>query len=193
MSSGESADVRVDSERRRWPDGLWSASVSYGWMGRHRFWPDSKHTAMEVSLREGWWSGCVRDEVTESTNYTLCFSVPHYGEAKLVPISITDQPSEHETCISFFFFLFFFFSYSLSLSLFLSIVWVNWESYRITAWQFLPVVWFLIITFIFLFWKKKTKKLQGNNSPNKNDIDISEKLQDQLHKLLLYHCIIIRL
>lgn len=37
------------------------------------------------------------------------------------------------------------------------------------------------------------EKIQGNNSPNKNDIDISEKLQDQLHKLLLYHCIIIRL
>lgn len=31
------------------------------------------------------------------------------------------------------------------------------------------------------------KKLQGNNSPNKNDIDISEKLQDQLHKLLSYN------
>lgn len=115
MSSGESADVRVDSERCGWPDGLWSASVSYGWMGRHRFWPDSKHTAMEVSLPEGWWLGCVRDEVTESTNYTLCFSVPHYGEAKLVPISITDQPSEHETSISFFFFPLFPFSVSLSL------------------------------------------------------------------------------
>lgn len=45
--------------------------------------------------------------------------------------------------------------------------------------------------FYFPFLGKK--KLQGNNSPNKNDIDISEKLQDQLHKLLLYHCIIIRL
>lgn len=50
--------------------------------------------------------------------------------------------------------LYLFFPSSLSLSLFLSIVWVNWESCRITAWQFLPVVWFLIITFIFLFWKK---------------------------------------
>lgn len=52
-----------------------------------------------------------------------------------------------------------FFSFSLSLSLFLSIVWVNWESNRITAWQLLPVVWFLIITFIFLFWKKKYKEI----------------------------------
>lgn len=47
--------------------------------------------------------------------------------------------------------------------------------------------------FYFPFLEKKKKKRQGNNSPNKNDIDISEKLQDQLHKLLLYHCIIIRL
>lgn len=43
---------------------------------------------------------------------------------------------------------------SLSLCLFLSVVWVDWDSYRISAWQLLPVVWFLIITFIFLFWKK---------------------------------------
>lgn len=118
---------------------------------------------------------------SKSRGCRMCFSVPHY---ELMPISITDQPSEHENCISLFFF-----SLLLPfLSLFLSIVWVNWESYRITAWQFLPVVWFLIITFIFLFWKK----WQGNNSPIIN-IDISEKLQDQLNKLLLYHCIIIRL
>lgn len=95
-----------------------------------------------------------------------------------------------------------FFSYSLYLSLFLSIVWVNRESSRITAWQFLPIIWFFwIITFIFLFWKKKMKttlQWQGNNTPfpfqhDKIGINISEKLQDQLHKLLLYHCIIIRL
>lgn len=44
----------------------------------------------------------------------MCFSVPHY---ELMPISITDQPSEHENCIS----LFFFFSpspFSVSLSLY---------------------------------------------------------------------------
>lgn len=43
---------------------------------------------------------------------------------------------------------------------------------------------------------KATLQLQGNNTPPKHDkidINISEKLQDQLHKLLLYHCIIIRL
>lgn len=113
-SSGESADVRVDSERCRWSDGLWSASVSYGWMGCHWIWPDSKHTAMEVSLREGGWLGWVKVELTESANYILCFSVAHYGEMNLVPISIMDQPSEDETCISFFSI----FPFSVSLSLY---------------------------------------------------------------------------
>lgn len=54
------------------------------------------------------------------------------------------------------------FSMSLFLSLSLSIVWVNWESNRITAWQFLPVLWVLITTFIFLFfWKRKEKKISN--------------------------------
>ena len=113
-------------------------------MGCRWIWPDSEHTAMEMSLPAGWWSGRVRVEAAGRAKYILRFSAPHH---ELMPISITDQPSEHENCISFF-------PSSLSLSLFLSIVWVNWESCRITAWQFLPVVWFLIITFIFLFWKK---------------------------------------
>lgn len=178
--SGEPADVRDGSEQCGWPDGLRSASISYGWLGCLRIWPDSEHTAMEVSLQWRRWSGRGRVEDAESANCILCFSAPHY---ELVSTSILDQPPEHKNCISFFLLPF-------SLSLFLSIVWVNWESCRSTAWQFLPVLCFLIITFIFLFWKKI---LQGNNSPNKHDINISEKLQDQLHKLLLYHCIIIRL
>lgn len=44
---GESADVRVGSERRT--DGLQSA-LSHGWMGCRWIRPDSEHAAMEVSL-----------------------------------------------------------------------------------------------------------------------------------------------
>lgn len=191
--SGQPADVGDDSERRGGPDGLRSAPHSNGRLGGHWLGPDSKHTAVEVSLRSSQSSGPARDEATGGANYTLCCTRLWWGW-KLVPAPITDQPSEHETCISLYFF-----SYSLYLSLFLSIVWVNRESSRITAWQFLPIIWFFwIITFIFLFWKKMktTLQLQGNNTPlqrDKIDINISEKLQDQLHKLLLYHCIIIRL
>lgn len=47
---------------------------------------------------------------------------------------------------------------SLYLSLSLSIVWVNWESNRITAWQFLPVLWVWITTFIFHFFGKEKEK-----------------------------------
>lgn len=144
-SSGESSDVRDDSERCRWPDGLWSASVSYGWMGRHWIWPDSEHTAMEVSLREGLMVGQSKSRGRRKCKIylvLLCISLWTDAHSRRGPAFRTWN------CISFF-------SSSLSLSLFLSIVWVNWESYRITAWQFLPVVWFLIITFIFLFWKKK--------------------------------------
>lgn len=149
MPPGEPADVRVGSERCRWSDGLRSASVSYGWLGCLWIWPDSEHTAMEVSLQGCRWPGRVRVKVAESAKYILCLSASSY---ELTSISTMDQPSEYEK-------LYLFFSpFSLSLSLFLSIVWVNWESYRITAWQFLPVVWFLIITFIFLFWKKKTTR-----------------------------------
>lgn len=142
-SSGEPADVRVDSEWCGWPDGLRSASFSYGWLGCCWIWPDSEHTAMEVSLQAGQWSGRVRVEAAESAKYILCFSVHDY---ELMSIFISGQLSEYENCI-------FFFLSPPFLSLFLSIVWVNWEFYRITAWQFLPVVWFLIIAFIFLFWK----------------------------------------
>lgn len=140
--------------------------------------------------------GRVRDEVTDSTNYTLCFSAPHCDEVKkLVPISITDQPSEHETCISLFFFFRFPLSVSLSLYCVSELGVIQDYSLALSACH---MVLFLIMTFIFLFWKRKKKKKENYNykeitAPEKNDIDISGKLQDQLHELLLYHCIIIRL
>lgn len=73
-SSGQPADVGLDSEWCRRPDGFWSTSVSRGGMGRCRIWPDSKHTAMEVSLWESWCSGWVRVS-TDSAKYMLCFCV----------------------------------------------------------------------------------------------------------------------
>lgn len=196
-SSDEPADVRDDSKRCGGPGGLRSASHSDGRMGGHRFRPDSKHTTMEVSLSSSQLVGTSKRR-GDSTNYTLCFSAPHCDEVKkkLVPISITDQPSEHETCISLFFF-FFLFPLSVSLSLYcvseLGVI----QDYSL-ALSACHMVLFLIMTFIFLFWKREKKKKGNYNykeitAPEKNDIDISGKLQDQLHELLLYHCIIIRL
>lgn len=130
----------------------------------------------------------VRDEVTDSTNYTLCFSAPHCDEVKkLVPISITDQPSEHETCISFFFFLF---PLSVSLSLYcvseLGVI----QDYSL-AFSACHMVFF-DHDFYFPFLEKKKKEnynYKEITAPKKNDIDISGKLQDQLRAFIvsLYH------
>lgn len=137
--------------------------------------------------------GQVRDEVTDSTNYTLCFSAPHCDEVKkLVPISITDQPSEHETCISFFFFPIPFICLSFSLLC----EWIGSHPGLQPGTFCLSYGSFFDHDFYFPFLEKKKKEnynYKEITAPEKNDIDISRKLQDQLHELLLYHCIIIRL
>ena len=118
--------------------------------------------------------GSVRVEVAESEKYNICFSAPHY---KLVPIIITDQPSKHENCI--FLFLLPFCLSSLYCVSELGVI----RDYSLAV-SACRMVFDDNFNFPFL------EKLQGNGSPN---IDISVKLQDQLHKLLLYLCIIIRL
>lgn len=150
-SSGQSADVRVGSERRT--DGLQSA-LSHGWMGCRWIRPDSEHAAMEVRLWKAWGSGVT---VTESTKYIfvlLCLHPPRQKRNKNWS-PFPSRTSLQNMCISLIPCPF-----SMSLSLSLSIVWVKWESNRITAWRFLPVIWFLITTFIFLFGKKKKKKIK---------------------------------
>lgn len=188
-SLGQPADVRADSERRT--DGLQSASLSHGWMGCRWIWPDSEHAAMEMRSLRGptGQDGLVRmSQSCGKYKVYLCTSLYSTTEATKKKQNWSPFPSRtslQNMCISLI-------PRPFSLSLFLSIVWVNWESNRITAWQFLPVVWFLITTFIFLFWEKNINKDKEIAVPNKNYIDISGKLQDQLHKLLLYHCIITR-
>lgn len=146
-SSGQSTDVRLGSERRT--DGLQSA-LSHGWMGCRWIRPDSEHAALEVSL----W----KVRVTESTKHTfvLLFQ-PTEATKKQKTGALSHHGPAFRTCVSLL--IPCPFSMSLFISLSLSIVWVNWESNRITAWQFLPVLWVLITTFIFLFFgKEKIKK-----------------------------------
>lgn len=112
-----------------------------------------------------------------------------------MPISITDQPSEHETCIFFFFFFLFPLSVSLSLYCVSELGVIQDYSLALSACH---MVLFFDHDFYFPFLEKKKKKKENYNykeitAPEKNDSDISGKLQDQLHELLLYHCIIIRL
>lgn len=136
---------------------------------------------MEVSLQTGPWSGKVRVEVAESAKSILCVSELHY---ELMPISTTDQPSEHENCISSFLLL----PFSVSLSLYcvseLGVI----QEYSLAVSACLIV---FDHNFYFPFLEKKNYK--EITVPTKMNIDISEKLQDQLHKLLLYHCITMRL
>lgn len=96
-----------------------------------------------------------------------------------MPVYIKDLPLNNDNCISSFPF-----SVSLSLYCVSELGVIQDYSLAVSACHMV-----LDHNFYFPF----LEKLQGNNSPNKNDLDISEKLQDQLHKLLLYHCIIIRL
>lgn len=148
-SSGQSADVRVGSERRT--DVLQSA-LSHGWMGCRCIRPDSEHAAMEVSLWKAWGAGL---RVTDRPKYIfvlLCLNPPRQKRNKNWS-PFPSRTSLQNMCISLFPCPF-----SMSLSLSLSVVWVNWESNRITAWQFLPVIWSLITNFIFLFWGKKKIK-----------------------------------
>lgn len=89
--SGQPADVGDDSERRGGPDGLRSAPHSNGRLGGHWLGPDSKHTAVEVSLRSSQSSGPARDEATGGANYTFALhptvmrlktgARPHHGPA----------------------------------------------------------------------------------------------------------------
>lgn len=85
--------------------------------------------------------------------------------------------------------LFFLLPFALSLSLYcvseLGVVQVC--SSAVSAWPML-----FDHNFYFPFLEKK-RILQGNNSPDEKDLNISEMLQDHLHRLLLYHCIILRL
>lgn len=114
--SGQPADVGDDSERRRGPDGLRSAPHSDGRLGGHWLGPDSKHTAVEVSLRSSQLSGPARDEATGGTNYTLCCSAPDCDEVEnwCPPPSRTSLQNMKLVSLS----IFFLFPLSVSLSLY---------------------------------------------------------------------------
>lgn len=115
--SGQPADVGDDSQRRGGPDGLRSAPHSDGRLGGHWLWPDSKHTAVEVSLRSSQLSGPARDEATGGANYTLCRSLPDCDEVENWYPSPSRTSLQNMKLVSLSIF-----SYSLYLSLFLSIV-----------------------------------------------------------------------
>lgn len=151
--SGQPADVGDDSERRGGPDGLRSAPHSNGRLGGHWLGPDSKHTAVEVSLRSSQSSGPARDEATGGANYTLCCTRLWWGW-KLVPAPITDQPSEHETCISLYFFFLFPLSVSLSLYCVSESGVIQDHSLAVSAYHMV----FLDHNFLFSFFGKKWKQ-----------------------------------
>lgn len=155
--SGQSADVGDDSQRRRGPDGLRSAPHSDGRLGGHWLWPDSKHTAVEVSLRSSQSSPSKRRGGGRHKLYLVPLCARLWWGWKLGPIPITDQPSEHETCISLFFFFLFPLSVSLSLYCVSESGVIQDRSLAVSAYH-MVLFCFWIITFIFLFWKRRWKQ-----------------------------------
>lgn len=144
-SSGEPADVGPECERSGGADGLCSAPLSHGRVGRLWIGPNPEHTAVEVSPGVGLGQGVGLGVGSQRRLQKLQTVQPR-------PPPPTPGPSSSQTSLQNM-------SVFSSLSLFLSIVRVNWEFYRISAWQFLPVVWvFGFMTFIFLFWKKLQEK-----------------------------------